>query len=113
MYQSKQEHLRFTGAHNVLPHQPDKTGTLKIHRCTQCPPTSTGENQINFSFLSNCKEPCCSQKYTTKRRCRHVDHGFDSLAQFRTTHAYCMEKHMDADEIPRLDKLSHMYAMVS
>ena len=73
-------------------------GALKIHKYTQCPPTATGETQINFSFLSNSKEPSFTQKYATQKRCRHADHDFDSLAQFRSTCAYCMEKHIDASE---------------
>ena len=74
------------------------TGTLKIYKFTRFPLTATGETQINFSFRSNSKEPCCTQKYPTKKRCRHVDHDFDSLAQFRTKYTYCIEKHMDAGE---------------
>ena len=74
------------------------TGTLKIRKFTRRPPTATGEIQINFSFLSNSKESCCTEKYTTKKRCRLADHDFDSHAQFRTICAYCMEKHTDADE---------------
>ena len=38
------------------------TGTLKIHKFTRCFPTATGETQINFSFLLNSKEPCCTLK---------------------------------------------------
>ena len=51
-----------------------------------------------FFFLSNSKEPGCTQKYTTRKRCAHVDHDFDFLAQFRITCTYCMEKHINADE---------------
>ena len=29
----------------------------------------------------------------------HVDQNFDPLTQFKSTRPYCMEKHMDADEI--------------
>ena len=54
--------------------------------------------QINFFFLSNSEEPCCTPKYAFKKRYGHVDHNFDSLALFRSTCAYCMEKHVDADE---------------
>ena len=59
--------------------------------------------QINFFFLLNSEEPHWStQKYVTKKRYGHVDHDFDSLAQFRST--YCMEKRME---------VFHVYAMVS
>ena len=78
---------------------PTTTGTLKIHKFRRYPPTATGETQINFFFLSNSKEPCCTQKYATKKRCGHVDHDFDSHAQFRSTCVYCREKRMDVDEI--------------
>ena len=66
------------------------TGTLKIHKFTGCPPTATGDTQINFLFLSNSKGPCCTEKCTTKRRYLEP--------QFRTSGAYCMERHMDVDE---------------
>ena len=56
------------------------------------------KTQINFSLLSTNKEPCCTQKYATKKRFRNVDHDFDSLAEFRTTRAFCMEKYIDADK---------------
>ena len=70
------------------------TGTLKIHKFIRCPPTATGEAQINFSFLSNNKRPCCTQKYTTKE-----DAGMISiLSSNLEPHAYCMEKHMHANE---------------
>ena len=73
-------------------------GRLKIHKFTRCPLTATGETQINFYFLSNSKELCFTQKYFTKKRCSHVDHDSDSLAQFRSACVYSMAKHMDADE---------------
>ena len=73
-------------------------GTLKIYKFTRCSPTATGETQIKIFFLSNSKESCCTQKYATKKRCGHVDHDFDTLVQFRSTCAYCMEKHIHADE---------------
>ena len=53
--------------------------TLKIHNLTRCPPTAAGETQIDFFFLTNSKEPCFTQTYAMKERCRHVDHDFDSL----------------------------------
>ena len=57
-------------------------GVLRIHKFTRGPPTATGETQINFFFLTNSKEPCCTQKYATKKKkCRQVDHDFNSLAQ--------------------------------
>ena len=59
-------------------------GTLKIRKFTQCLPRAIGETKINFSFLSNSKELCCTQRYTTKKRCSYVDQDFDSFAQFRT-----------------------------
>ena len=55
-------------------------------------------SKIDFFFLSNSKEPCFTQIYTTKKHCGHVDGDFDSLAHFRSTCAYCMGKHMDVDE---------------
>ena len=80
-------------------------GTLKIHKFTPCLPRATGETQINFSFLSNSKELCCTQRYTTKKRCSHVDQDFNSFAQFRTLCASCVEKHTDADGMVSLSVL--------
>ena len=55
-------------------------------------------SKIDFFFLSNIKQPCFTQIYTSKKQCRHVDRDFDSLAHVRSTSAYCMGKHMDAHE---------------
>ena len=75
------------------------SGTLKIHNLKRSNQTATfGEAKIDFFFLSNSKEPCFTQIYTTKKQCGHVDRDFDSLVQFRSTCAYCMEKHMDVHE---------------
>ena len=49
-------------------------------------------------FPSNNKKLCITQIYTTKKQCGHVDRDFDSLAQFRSTCAYCVGKHMDVQE---------------
>ena len=73
-------------------------GTLKIHNLKRSNQTATGEVKIDFFFLSNSKEPCFTQIYATKKQCGHVDRDFDSLAQFRSTCAYCMGKHMDVHE---------------
>ena len=58
---------------------------LKIHKLTRCPPTATRGTKLNFFLLSYSKEPCCVQKYVTKKRYGHVDYVFDSLTQFRST----------------------------
>ena len=42
-------------------------GTLKIHKFTQFPPTTTGETQINFFFLSSNKEPCFTKSSPPKK----------------------------------------------
>ena len=73
-------------------------GTLTIRRFTQCPPTATGETQINFFFLLNSKELCCTRKNASKKSCEHVDCDFDFLTQCRSMWTYCMEKDMGAAE---------------
>ena len=73
--------------------------SFKNEKFTRCLPSATGETQINFYFQLNSEEPCCTQKYTTKNRCRHVDHDFNFPLQLRITYTYCMEKHMNVDEI--------------
>ena len=39
-------------------------------------------------------------KNIPQKRYGHVDRDFDSLEQVRSTCAYCMEKYLNADEIP-------------
>ena len=77
---------------DVIPSEPDDIekapiipATLKIHMLKRSVTPTIVETIIKLYFLSNGKEPCCVQKYATRKKCGHIDHDFDSLAQFRST----------------------------
>ena len=72
--------------------------TLKIHKLVRETNSKNGGSKINFFFLSNDDEPCHSKTYSKKIGCGHIDRDFDSLAEFRSTCAYCLERHMEDDE---------------
>ena len=74
------------------------TSTLKIHKLVRETNSKNGGSKINFFFLSNDDEPCHSKTYSKKIGCGHIDRDFDSLAEFRSTCAYCLERHMEDDE---------------
>lgn len=72
--------------------------TLKIHKFVRGTNIENGETEVKFFFLSNEEEPCYTKTYSTKIGCGHIDRDFDSLAQFRSTCAYCLGRHMEVDE---------------
>ena len=49
------------------------SGTLKIHKFTRCPPTTTGEFQINFSPYRITKNLVVPKSTPPKKRCGHED----------------------------------------
>ena len=71
---------------NIIPSEPDDIekapiipATLKIHMLKRSVTPTIVETIIKLYFLSNGKEPCCVQKYATRKKYGHADHEFDSL----------------------------------